>query len=109
MIPSEKSVKYVMSAHRNMPLSLNMSVMRSMKLGREGLAWRNHMGSWDAVVSRTVWFWKILLLSDFTEIFLWNCGLILCSCIRYNSFILAYLKAASSGNSHLFTAASASK
>lgn len=32
-----------------------------------------------------------------------------CSCIRYNSFILAYLKAASSGNSHLFTAASASK
>ena len=50
MIPSEKSVKYVMSAHRNMPLSLNMSVMRSMKLGREGLAWRNRMGSWDAVV-----------------------------------------------------------
>lgn len=49
-----------MSAHRNMPLSLNMSVMRSMKLGREGLAWRNQMGSWDAVVSRTVWFWKIL-------------------------------------------------
>ena len=50
MIPSEKSVKYVMSAHRNMPLSLNMSVMRSMKLGRGKLAWRNQ-GSWDAVVS----------------------------------------------------------
>lgn len=65
-----------MSAHRNMPLSLNMSVMRSMKLGRGKLAWRNQMGSWDAVVSRTVWFWKIFLLSDFTLTFVWNCGLI---------------------------------
>lgn len=98
-----------MSAHRNMPLSLNMSVMRSMKLGRGKLAWRNQMGSWDAVVSRTVWFWKILLLSDFTQTFVWNCGLVVCSCIRCNSFILAYSKAESSGNSHLFSAASASK
>lgn len=37
MIPSEKSVKYVMSAHRNMPLSLNMSVMRSMILRKSML------------------------------------------------------------------------
>lgn len=35
MIPSDKCVKYVMSAHRNMPLSLNMSVMRSMILGKK--------------------------------------------------------------------------